>query len=515
MTYNLLYVFLYYIVDILINKFYLSQFKQYFSDELIKNDIVFNFYIYYISIFILYIYIFYICSLLNNYKENNNNSLSLALIYSKYLTDTISSSTLKLYEHESSRNVMWVFATPLMIKIYADANNMKLIETNIHYHIIPVVTNMIVYPYKNTLLYYIVNTASFFPLFLFMKTLYKNRDKKFSGIFILIWCSFISIYLVDVSGISNGYIVSLCYFISDVIGKLTTNIIINEHNKNKENYEIDLQCLEFKNYIIKHILKYKNNNANITEKCYVLIEDVNKMITTKIPTDEIAIKNELLKKILPLNLDKKYIKRIESFNLDNETSAKQFKNICVLFTDIVNYTDLSNKYSDIVIFELLNSIYNLFDNIIKKYHSLQKIETIGDAYMVVGDIFSNSEKYIVVKDIMLFAFEIMHAIKLVNTPNNQPLDLRIGINIGNVSIGILGNEIPRMCVVGHTVNMTSRLQSTTDINSIQFSEDIYDIIVSHKLFENDIEIIKNDNVFLKNIGHVTTFSIKNISKTSS
>jgi class 3 adenylate cyclase len=514
MIYNLLYVFLYCNIDVLVNKLYLSQFKDSFSNELVNNNVIFNHYIHYIAIFVLYIYAFHIALLLMNYKENNKHSLSLSLIYSKYLIDIVSNNEVKLYEHESSRNVMWLFATPLMIKMYSDANNMALMETNIHYHIVPALANVIVYPYKNTIFYYSVNTASFFPLFLFIKTLYKNRHKNFSNVYILIWCSFISIYLLDVAGLTNGHIISLCYFIADVIGKLTANIIVNDYNDKviHYKYDIDLQCLEFKNYMIKTILKYKNDNVNITEKCGVLIEDVNKMLLDKIPTDEIVLKNELLKKILPLNLEQKYMKRIKSFSLDNEANAKQFKNVCVLFTDIVNYTDLSNKYSDVIIFNLLNAVYNSFDNIIKKYPSLQKIETIGDAYMVVGDIFSNSEKEFVVKDIFLFAFEIMNAIKSVKTPNNQPLDLRVGINIGNVSIGILGNEIPRMCVVGHTVNMTSRLQSTADVNSIQFSEDIYNIILSHKLFENDIEINKNENIFLKNIGHVTTFSIKNIFK---
>jgi class 3 adenylate cyclase len=510
MIYNLLYVFLYCTVDVLVNTLYLSQFKNSFSNELVSNNLIFNYYIHNIALFVLYIYAFYIASLIVNYKENNKHSLSLSLIYSKYLINTISNNELKMYEHESSRNVMWLFATPLMIKMYSDANNMELIETNIHWHVIPTIANMLVYPYKNTLLYYSVNAASFFPLFLFLKTLYTNRHKKFSNIFMLIWCSFISIYLIDISGMTDGHIISLCYFIADVIGKLTTNIIVNDYNDRViyYKYDIDLQCLEFKNCIIKAILKYKNDNVNVTEKCAVLIEDINKMIVEKIPTDEIVLKNELLKKILPLNLEKTYLQRIKSFNLENDATAKQFKNICVLFTDIVNYTDLSNKYSDVIIFNLLNAVYNLFDNIIKKYNTLQKIETIGDAYMVVGDIFSNSEKDIVVKNIILFALEILNAIKSINTPNNQLLDLRIGINIGNVSIGILGNEIPRMCVVGHTVNMTSRLQSTADVNSIQFSEDVYNIIMSNNLFDNKIEIIKNDNVFLKNIGLVTTFSIK-------
>ena len=70
--------------------------------------------------------------------------------------------------------------------------------------------------------------------------------------------------------------------------------------------------------------------------------------------------------------------------------------------DIINYTELAKKYNGDIIFKLLNTIYNHFDTIIKKYKYLQKIETIGDAYMVVGDIFRNelNHKH-VIKEIIL------------------------------------------------------------------------------------------------------------------
>jgi class 3 adenylate cyclase len=149
--------------------------------------------------------------------------------------------------------------------------------------------------------------------------------------------------------------------------------------------------------------------------------------------------------------------------------------ICVLFTDIVNYTELAKKYDDKTIFEMLNCIYNAFDNIIKKYPHLQKIETIGDAYMVVGDIFRNNINHkIVIKEIILFALDIIKEIKIIKIPGDIPLSIRIGINMGNVTVGILGNELPRLCVVGNTVNMAARLQSTADIDTIQLSRHIYE-----------------------------------------
>ena len=182
--------------------------------------------------------------------------------------------------------------------------------------------------------------------------------------------------------------------------------------------------------------------------------------------------------------------------------------ICVLFTDIVNYTELAKKHNDKVIFQLLYSIYTSFDNIIKKYPHLQKIETIGDAYMVVGDIFRNSNNHkIVIKEILLFAFDILNEIKKIQTPDDKSLSIRIGINMGNVSIGILGNEIPRLCVVGNTVNVAARLQSTAEVDTIQMSRHIYEQLEEIE-FDKKFEIIINENVFLKNIGSITTYNIQ-------
>ncbi len=212
------------------------------------------------------------------------------------------------------------------------------------------------------------------------------------------------------------------------------------------------------------------------------------------------MEQELLKKLLPFNFDKSYIS-------NSNSDAKQFEMICVLFTDIVSYTELAHKYDDKTIFQMLNCVYYTFDNIIKKYPHLQKIETIGDAYMVVGDIFRNKNNYeVVVKEIILFAIEIIQEIKNIKTPDDVPLCIRIGINIGNVSVGILGNEIPRLCVVGNTVNMAARLQSTADIDTIQLSEHLHNLFKNID-FQEQFEITKKENVFLKNLGSVTTYNI--------
>ena len=181
--------------------------------------------------------------------------------------------------------------------------------------------------------------------------------------------------------------------------------------------------------------------------------------------------------------------------------------ICVLFTDIVNYTELAQKYDDAIIFQLLNNVYISFDKIIKKYPHLQKIETIGDAYMVVGDIFRNTINHnLVINEIMSFAIDIVKEVKTIKTPDNIPLCIRVGINIGSVSIGILGNEIPRLCVVGNAVNMAARLQSTAEIDTIQISSDVYELLETVEI-DKKYEFIIKEGVFLKNMGSVTTYNI--------
>jgi len=275
---------------------------------------------------------------------------------------------------------------------------------------------------------------------------------------------------------------------------------------------IDLQSVQFISYMITHLNKYKTEIIVITPKCTALVDSTRMGFLLKIPEDKTILEQELLNKILPFGFDKEFIASTsESTSASASASAsattKQFNMICVLFTDIVNYTELAQKYDDAIIFKLLNIVYISFDKIIKKYSHLQKIETIGDAYMVVGDIFRNAINHnFVINEILSFAIDIIKEVKTIKTPDNIPLCIRVGINIGSVSIGILGNELPRLCVVGNAVNMASRLQSTAEIDTIQISSDVYEQLENIAI-DKKYEFIIKENVFLKNMGSVTTYNI--------
>jgi class 3 adenylate cyclase len=409
---------------------------------------------------------------------------------------------------EFSRNIMWLFATPLMLQMYCDVNTIKLKDINIQYHIIPVAINVFIYPYKNTITYYYFTWFSWLMLLFFMKTLYSKRNIIFTNVYLFIWLIFMLLNIIDLFQITNIYNINLYYSYADVISKMMTCIIVNDYNEKEltQLNTMDLQSVQFVSYMIKHIKNYKNENAIITHQCNQFIDFTTQRFLVKIPENKTILQQELLKKILPFNFDKEYISNTNT-DLNANANAKQFNMICVLFTDIINYTELSKKYDDKIIFQLLYCIYTAFDNVIKKYPHLQKIETIGDAYMVVGDIFRNSANHkVVVKEIILFALDIVKEIKKIKTPDNIPLCIRIGINMGSVSVGILGNEIPRLCVVGNTVNMASRLQSTAEIDTIQLSKHIYEHLEEIE-FDIKFEVIPKENVFLKNIGSITTYNI--------
>ena len=511
MIYLILYVFLYCNADDILNKLYLSNYSTILNNELIQNNSNFYYSITNLNLFVLTFYSIYFTSKFVSHKLINRHSSALALVYIKYILNSILSDNMTLYQHEFSRIVMWLFATPLMLKMYCDINNIKLRDINIQCHILPVAVNIFIYPYKNTTIYYYFKGISWALILFFMKTLYEKRNIMFTNIYLCIWSMFALLNTIELFHLTDVYTVNLYYLFADMIGKLTVSIMIDDYiAKDKaEITNIDLQSVQFISYMITHINKYKLEINVITPKCTVLVDSTRMGFLSKLPEDKTILEQELLNKILPFGFDKEYIASSGGGGSGESAgaSARQFNMICVLFTDIVNYSELAQKYDDTIIFQLLNHVYISFDKIIKKYSHLQKIETIGDAYMVVGDIFRNTINHkSVINEILLFAIDIVKEVKTIKTPDNIPLSIRIGINIGSVSIGILGNELPRLCVVGNAVNMASRLQSTAEIDTIQISSDVYEQLENIEI-DKKYEFIIKENVFLKNMGSVTTYNI--------
>jgi class 3 adenylate cyclase len=208
----------------------------------------------------------------------------------------------------------------------------------------------------------------------------------------------------------------------------------------------------------------------------------------------------LLKKILPLGFHKFYVKSKPKF--------KKYNQVCVLFTDIVSYCDIAGKYTDVIIYLILNEMYTRFDKLILKYPNLQKIETIGDSYMVVGNLYDPEGDDIMqtVKEIITFGLELLSETPKIKTPAHK-LSIRVGIHVGHCVVGILGRQVPRLCIVGNTVNKANRIQTAALTDTLQISSELYELTKNIN-FDDDLNFNCNKNIPLKNIGNVDTYTVK-------
>jgi len=516
----LCYVVIYYNIDKLLQNLYLPNVIHNNNYELISNHDALYFLLKMTSCFMLVLYSYTLYYKLLISKTNDKNGVALSFIYTKHILDILLSHNYTIMEYELNRSVMWVFTTPLMLRMYCDANDISIWDINIHYHLIAIVPYVFVMPFKNQPIYILSTIVLSIPEIFFLKSLHKYKQLPFTNLYILIWIIFILINILDISQLCSPIIIHAFYNIADTLCKFICDIVIANYNEQevivREN--MDLQSVQFVSHVIKSIKEFDNNNIKQTPFCRNLMLYCKKKFLDKIPISNEKLKLELLKKLLPFDLDRDYVSTGSGSGSGTGSGSdsgsgsgklnKEFEMICVMFIDIVNYTELSNRYKNCnTIFNLLNDVYNQFDNIIKKYSHLQKIETIGDAYMVVGDIYREENNHkIVVKEIILLGLEFIKEIKTIKTPDNESLSIRVGINLGTVNIGILGNEIPRLCVVGNAVNVASRLQCTAEPDTIQLSIHVYEQLEEID-FNMKFDLIIKENVFLKNLGSRTTYII--------
>lgn len=162
------------------------------------------------------------------------------------------------------------------------------------------------------------------------------------------------------------------------------------------------------------------------------------------------------------------------------TIADSFSDVTVMFADLVGFTKLSTHLSPAELVELLNRIFSEFDKLADRY-GLEKIKTIGDAYMVVGGLPTPSENH--AEAIASMAIDIQAAIAKMRTKGDQPLSIRIGINTGPVEAGVIGTKKFTYDLWGDTVNIASRMESLGVPGGIQVTVATYERLRDKYIFE--------------------------------
>lgn len=207
--------------------------------------------------------------------------------------------------------------------------------------------------------------------------------------------------------------------------------------------------------------------------------------TNKIITDERNKSDQLLLNILPEDTAKE---------LKNKGSVipKKYDHTTVLFTDFVGFT---KEASDLEPEDLVRSIdyyFKYFDKIIQN-HKLEKIKTIGDAYMCVGGLPKKNTTNTL--DAVLAAQKMLKFVKDIghNPPEGiTPFKIRIGINSGPLVAGVVGTRKFQYDIWGNTVNVASRMESNCEPNQINVSENVFNQVKDQIPFKYRGEIqVKN------------------------
>lgn len=173
----------------------------------------------------------------------------------------------------------------------------------------------------------------------------------------------------------------------------------------------------------------------------------------------------------------------EQLRESNNSIAEKFDNVTIIFVDLVGFTTLSSKINPGKLVELLDNIFSAYDQITEKY-KIEKIKTIGDAYMAVCGL-PNRDQYHCHK-VADMAIDI---IKLMDSFSYQGYNLkvRIGMHTGEVVAGVIGNQKFSYDLWGDTVNIASRFEALGIPGKIHITEEVKNKLDTDYTYEYDGE----------------------------
>jgi guanylate cyclase len=176
--------------------------------------------------------------------------------------------------------------------------------------------------------------------------------------------------------------------------------------------------------------------------------------------------DELLLNILPYEI-------AEELKQNGLTEAKDYENVTILFTDFKDFTRISEQLSAQELVHDIDYCFKAFDQICDRY-GIEKIKTIGDAYMAAGGIPIPSRK--AVSDCILAALDMAQFILQSNQDQSSPFQMRVGIHTGPVVAGIVGVKKFQYDLWGDTVNTASRMESNGAVGKVNISQTTYELV---------------------------------------
>ncbi|XP_011500910.1 PREDICTED: soluble guanylate cyclase 88E-like [Ceratosolen solmsi marchali] len=208
--------------------------------------------------------------------------------------------------------------------------------------------------------------------------------------------------------------------------------------------------------------------------------------------EEMKRTDELLYQMIP----KQVADRLRNGESPIDT-CEMFDSVSILFSDVVSFTEICSRITPMEVVSMLNGMYSLFDTLTERNH-VYKVETIGDAYMVVsGAPVKQSDHADRVCDMALDMLEAITDLKDRST--GEHLQIRIGIHSGAVVAGIVGLKMPRYCLFGDSVNTASRMEATSEAMHIHVSQS------TKELLSSSYKVTERGEIQVKGKGTMKTY----------
>lgn len=390
--------------------------------------------------------------------------LSCMILYENVYNYTMYRNTMCIEYFRLTQGALWMFTSPLIICVYAETNKIsvrKELIIDFLLHATNTVSNLFHLKYALLVMMYALYGYNIY-------NFWKHETTFKYGIMYGWIIIGINESLYRVGLLSSGTYIAMTY-----LNDMQIKSIIFGHNALKR-----IEIVNVSNNLSISDIKNMNKLSALTGETKLVLSNVNME----------QVKQNLSDRVICDKFSERFVhKMLVGNNL--------VRDVVILFSDIVNYT----KVPEIT---LLQKLYQDYDSILQTFHCLQKVENIGDCYMVTSLL----DKSRLGSRALIATSAVHFAHKLHESAYRNGVQTRVGLHVGDVQVGIIGSDVPRFGVVGHAVNYAARLESACEINGIHMSVAFKRCLDSEGFNTCDFQENKAD---LKHIGkNIKTYSLK-------
>ena len=247
------------------------------------------------------------------------------------------------------------------------------------------------------------------------------------------------------------------------------------------------------------LLGIKDEKSKSAQSFVVIMRDETFSLKKKEEAEQAKKKSEeLLYQILPRDI-------VVRLNQGETDISFVVPSASVIFVDIVKFSDYAATLTPAQIMENLSKVFAAFDTCCAKQNLMTKIKLIGDVYMAAANLFTPDEPPSAhASQVIQFGLDCLSALEEVNTQLDANLSVRIGVNTdGPLIAGVLGTDKPVFDIIGDTINVSSRLQSTCIPGTVQISQTTFDAVSGM-----NFNIEQRGEIFLKGKGKRMAYVVR-------